>query len=92
MDDMGKPYSIEKNADKGNILLLIWNHGSFPDNKIDKCKKIPKFGYEWEGAIIPAVLKLHDKKVNNLTIKIYRLCSGVKGMNVNEQKKMRKLI
>ena len=92
MDNKGNPYSIEKITDKENTLLLIWNHGSYPDTKIDKCKKKPKFGYEWEGAVIPAVLKLHNKKIKNLTIKIYRLCSGVKGMSVNEQKKIRQLI
>ncbi len=92
MDNKGNPYSIEKITDKENTLLLIWNHGSYPDTKIDKCKKKPKFGYEWEGAVVPAVLKLHNKKIKNLTIKIYRLCSGVKGMSANEQRKIGKLI
>ena len=92
MDNENEPYSVEKITDKENILLLIWNHGSGPDTKTDKCKKKPKFGYEWEGAVIPAVLRLHNKKVNNLTIKIYRLCSGVKGMSANEQKRIGKLI
>ena len=44
MDDKGKPYSINKITDKENTLLLIWNHGSYPDHKVDKCKKKPKFG------------------------------------------------
>ena len=92
MDDKGNPYSTDKIIDKENTLLLIWNHGSGPDNKIDKCKKKPKFGYEWEGAVIPAVLNLHNKKINGLTIKIYRLCSGVRGMSTHYQKEIRKLI
>ena len=92
MDDKGNPYSTDKIIDKENTLLLIWNHGSGPDNKIDKCKKKPKFGYEWEGAVIPAVLNLHNKKINGLTIKIYRLCSGVRGMSGSDQEKIRKLI
>ncbi len=45
-----------------------------------------------KGAVIPAVLNLHNKKINELTIKIYRLCSGVRGITVNDQKKIRKLI
>jgi len=92
MNDKGEPYSINKITDKENTLLLIWNHGSYPDHKVDKCKKKPKFGYEWEGAVIPAVLNLHNKKINNLTIKIYRLCSGVRGMSSSDQGKIRKLI
>ena len=92
MDDKGKPYLANKITDKENTLLLIWNHGSGPDNKIDKCKKKPKFGYEWDGAVIPAVLNLHNKKTSGLTIKIYRLCSGVRGMSSNDKEKIRKLI
>ena len=45
-----------------------------------------------KGAVIPAVLNLHNKKINGLTIKIYRLCSGVRGMSGHYQKKIRKLI
>ena len=90
MDGDGKPYLIENITNKENILLIIWNHGSEPDHKKDPCKLKPR--YEWEGAVIPAVLRLHNKKINNLTIKIYRLCSGVKGMDVKDQKKIRKSI
>jgi len=39
MNDKGEPYSINKITDKENTLLLIWNHGSEPDTKVDKCKK-----------------------------------------------------
>ena len=89
MDGDGKPYLIENITNKENILLIIWNHGSEPDHKKDSCKLKPKWGYEWDGAVIPAFLRLYDKKINNLTIKIYRLCSGVKGMDVKDQKKIR---
>lgn len=92
MNDKGEPYSIKKITDKENTLLLIWNHGSEPDTQIDRCKKKPKFGYTREGTVSPAVLRLHNKKINNLTIKIYRLCSGVRGMDVKEQQKIHKLI
>ena len=87
VDGDGKPYLIENITNKENILLIIWNHGSEPDHKKDSCKLKPKWGYEWDGAVIPAVLRLHNKKINNLTIKIYRLCSGVRGMggHVQEQ-------
>ena len=32
----------------------------------------------------------NNKKINGLEVKIYRVCSGVKGMSVKNQKKYRK--
>ncbi len=92
MDEKGIPYSSDLITDKENILLLIWNHGSGPDTKIDKCKKKPKFGYTWDGAVPPVILEFHNKKINNLEIKIFRLCSGVKGMSGKEQDRIFDLI
>ena len=46
-------------------------------------------GYTWNGATVPAILKLHNKQIKGLTIKIYRLCSGVKGMSLKTMKKYR---
>ena len=92
MDDKGKPYSEEKITDKKNTLLIIYNHGSEPDSDRDPCKLKPKFGYIWHGAVIPAILNLHNKKINELEIKIYRLCSGVRGMSNQDQKKIKKSI
>ena len=92
MDAKGIPYSSDLITDKENTLLFIWNHGSEPDTKIDKCKKKPKFGYIWDGAVPPAILEFHNKKINNLEIKIFRLCSGVKGMSDKDQDKIFNLI
>ena len=91
MDNKGKPYS-EDIKDKKNTLLIIYNHGSEEDTSTDPCKLKPGFGYTWEGAVVPAILNLHNKKIKELEIKIYRLCSGVKGMSSKEQKKIRKSI
>ena len=91
MDGKGKPYS-EDIKDKKNTLLIIYNHGSEEDTSTDPCKLKPGFGYTWEGAVVPAILNLHNKKIEELEIKIYRLCSGVKGMSSKEQKKIRKSI
>tara|TARA_B100000959_G_C14889085_1_gene585877 strand:- start:146 stop:1111 length:966 start_codon:yes stop_codon:yes gene_type:complete len=85
MDSEGKPYSIDEITNIDEILLIIWNHGSFQDTKIDKCKKKPQWGYEWDGAVVPAVARLHNKRINNLEIKIYRLCSGVRGLTNKQQ-------
>ena len=90
MNDKGKPYSIEEISDKKNSLVIIYNHGSIQDHKQDSCKAKPKFGYIWDAAVVPAILKLHNKKINGLEVKIYRVCSGVKGMPVKIQKKYRK--
>ena len=90
MNDKGKPYSIEEISDKNSSLVIIYNHGSIQDHKQDSCKAKPKFGYLWDAAEVPAILKLHNKKINGLEVKIYRLCSGVKGMSVKNQKKYRK--
>ena len=90
MNDGGKPYPIEEISDKKNSLVIIYNHGSIQDHKQDSCKAKPKFGYIWDAAVVPAILKLHNKKINGLEVKIYRVCSGVKGMPVKIQKKYRK--
>ena len=89
MDDKGKPYSIEKIVNKKDTILIIYNHGSGMDINIDPCQKKPLRGYIWKGAVVPALLKLHNKKINDLEVKIYRLCSGVKGMSLKNQKKYR---
>ena len=89
-DDKGSPYFLEKVQDIKNSILIIYNHGSENDLKMDSCSKKPKRGYLWKGAVVPALLKLHDKKIDNLTIKIYRLCSGVKGISWKTMKKYRK--
>ena len=90
MDNKGKPYSVSEISDKKNSLVIIYNHGSIQDVKQDPCKAKPQLGYIWDAAVVPAILKLHNKKINGLEIKIYRLCSGVKGMSVKDQKKYRK--
>ena len=66
MDAKGIHYSSDLITDKENTLLFIWNHGSEPDTKIDKCKKKPKFGYTWEGAVSPAILQFHNRQIKNL--------------------------
>ncbi|WP_440937758.1 hypothetical protein [Candidatus Pelagibacter sp.] len=89
VDDRGKTYSITDISNKKKTLLIIDNHGSDYDIVKDSCQKKPKLGYTWHGATVPAILKLHNKKIKDLTIKIYRLCSGVKGMSLKTMKKYR---
>ena len=89
VNDRGKTYSITDISNKKKTLLIIDNHGSDYDIVKDSCQKKPKLGYTWHGATVPAILKLHNKKIKDLTIKIYRLCSGVKGMSLKTMKKYR---
>ena len=81
VDSKGKTYSIDQISDKNNTILIIFKHGSLNDQKIDKClspwNKVP-----------PVIRNLHDKKIKNFNVKIYRLCSGVKGWSKKEQTKM----
>jgi len=89
LDEKGNPYSIENISNKKNSLLIIYNHGSVMDIQLDPCQKKPKKGYIWKGAVVPALLELHNKKIKGLEVKIYRLCSGVKGLTLKDQKKYR---
>ena len=40
--------------------------------------------------LVPPVIRLnlHDKKINNYQIKIYRLCTGVRGWSKSQQDRM----
>ncbi len=60
-------------SDLKKSIVIIYNHGSYGQAKIDYCNK---------GAMnVPEIIRnLHNKKINDLTIKIYRLCSGVRGL------------
>ena len=81
VDNKEEVYSSEQITDKKNTILIIYTHGSSNDQKIDKCLS------PWNK--VPSVLlNLHNKKIKNYHIKIYRLCSGVKGWSKKEQDKM----
>ena len=80
-DSSGKIYPADQISNKENTILIIYNHGSTVDWKLDKCSKA------WN-KIPPAILQLHDQKIKNLQIKLYQLCSGVKGWTENERSKM----
>ena len=48
---------------------------------MDKCLK------KWN-LVAPLIRNLHDKRINNYQIKIYRLCTGVRGWSKAEKDKM----
>ena len=81
VDTKGKVYSKGQITDKKNTILIIYNHGSDYDQVTDKCTS------PWNN--VPRVIRyLHNKKIRNFSIKIYRLCTGAKGWSKKEQTKM----
>ena len=81
IDIAGKIYSVDKIDNKENTILVIYTHGAMGDQKLDKCLS------KWN--LVPQVIRnLHNKKINNFEVKIYRLCSGVRGWSKSEQDKM----
>ena len=74
-------YSINEIPYKQNIILVICSHGSGPDHKIEKCLK------SWN--LPPTIItNLNNKEIKGYKVKIYRLCSGVRGWTENERDKM----
>ena len=81
INNEGNIYPVESIKDKKNTILIIYSHGSDVDQKIDNCLS------EWNR--VPRVIRnLHNQKIKNFSIVIYRLCSGVKGWSDKEQTKM----
>ena len=81
VDTKGKVYSKDQITDKKNTILIIYNHGSDYDQVTDKCTG--------PSNNVPRVIRyLHNKKIRNFNIKIYRLCTGAKGWSKKEQTKM----
>ena len=75
IDDNLNLYSEDEITDRKNTIVIIYNHGQRDgQKKVERCNKgtsdVPEF-----------VRILHNKNVNDLTIKIYRMCSGVRALN-----------
>jgi hypothetical protein len=81
IDNSGSAYQIDQMNNPEDIILILYSHGSEGDNKSDKCMK------SWT-KVPPVLTQLHNTKINNLEIKIYMLCSGVRGWSQAEQDKM----
>ena len=81
INNTGKIYQIENISDKKNIILIVYTHGSQGEQTLDKCNK------KWN-KVPPIILNLHDKKIKDLKVKVYHLCSGVRGWTENHWRKM----
>ena len=74
IDNELKLYDEETILDKKNTIIIIYNHGSYkPETRREECIK-------GAGRIPEAISSLHNKKINNMTIRIYRMCSGARGL------------
>ena len=81
INNTGKIYPIENISDKKNIILIMYTHGSQGEQTLDKCNK------KWN-KVPPIILNLHDKKIKDLKVKVYHLCSGVRGWTENHWRKL----
>ena len=81
IDQDGKIYFQDQITDKSNSIIVIYSHGSQGDQKIDKCLS------SW-AKVPPVIRDLHNMKIKSYVLKIYRLCSGVRGGTNEEQDRM----
>ena len=81
VDSLRKVYSVDDISNKKNTILIIYTHGSLGDQTIDKCSK------NWN-KVPPIISYLHNKKIKDFKVKIYYLCSGVRGCTENHWRKM----
>ena len=81
VDNLGKIYPVDNISDKKNTILIVYTHGSGNDHRLDKCNKK-------RNKVPPIILNLHDKKIKDLNVKIYHLCSGARGWTENHWRKM----
>ena len=81
IDQDGKIYFQDQITDKSNSIIVIYSHGSQGDQKIDKCLS------SW-AKVPPVIRDLHNMKIKSYVLKIYRLCSGVRGWTNEEQDRM----
>jgi len=81
IDNSGKIYSVDKINKKENTILIIYTHGGMGEQTLDKCLK------KWN-LVPPVIRNLHDEKINDYQVKIYRFCTGVRGWSKTEQDKM----
>ena len=75
IDNELKLYDEETILDKKNTIIIMYNHGSWkPETRREECIK-------GAGRIPEAISSLHNKKIGNMIVRIYRMCSGVRGLS-----------
>ena len=85
IDNELKLYDEETILDKKNTIIIMYNHGSWkPETRREECIK-------GAGRIPEAISSLHNKKIGNMIIRIYRMCSGVRGLSDHHFDRVHKL-
>ena len=85
VDNESQLYDEETILDKKNTIIIIYNHGSnTPEKRREECVK-------GAGRIPEAISSLHNKKINNMTIRIYRMCSGARGLSDHHYDRVNRL-
>ena len=75
IDDNLKLYSDDEISDKKNTIVIIYNHGQvYGQKRLEKC-------HNSSNDVSEVIRSLHNKEIKGLSIKVYRMCSGVR---VNE--------
>ena len=81
IDNKGNPYQIKENLNKDKTIILIYTHGaSGKERSIDKCQK------KWR-KVPPVIYELDGIKIKDFTVKVYKLCFGVRGWSQSEEDK-----
>ena len=86
IDDDLNLYGEDEITDQKNTIVIIFNHGQQDgQKKVERCNKgaadVPEF-----------IRNLYNKEVNGLKIKIYRMCSGVRGLNDTQMDRTHNMI
>lgn len=78
VDNKSQIYKINPSINKESTIIIIYTHGVTKiDWELDPCFGPPNL-----------ILSLHDTEIKGKKIKIYKLCSGVRGWTNSEQEKM----
>ena len=81
IDNNGNPYQVDESLNKDKTIILIYTHGSSGNERsTDKCQK------KWR-KVPPVIYELDGIKINDFTVKVYKLCFGVRGWSQSEEDK-----
>lgn len=86
IDDNLKLYSEDEISDKKNTIVIIYNHGQGDGQKrLEKC-------HNSSNDVSEVIRSLHNKEIKGLSIKVYRMCSGVRGLNDPQMDRVTRLL
>ena len=79
VDNKGNLYQIKENINKDNIIIMIYTHGSNgKERSTEQCNK------KWQ-KVPPAIYRLDGSTIKDFTVKVYKLCWGVRGWSQKDE-------